>query len=53
MGVKYGNYGSKKGGGKTDHQPTPKGSSKSSGSQLGSYGSKEGGGKWTSPGKKG
>lgn len=50
MGVKHGEYGSKSGGGKHAGQPSPKGSSKSSGLQTGSYGSKEGGGKYTSPG---
>lgn len=50
MPTKYGYAGSKEGGGKHAGQPTPKGTSKSSGSQLGSYGSKEGGGKWTPPG---
>ena len=50
MASKYGAYGSKSGGGKHEGQPTPKGKSVKSGSQLGSYGSKSGGGAYTSPG---
>ena len=51
MAVTYGTYSSNAGGGKHEGQPSPKGTSKDSGSQLGSYGSKEGGGAWNSPGK--
>ena len=51
MGSKYGTYSSKKGGGKHEGQPNPKGSNPSSGQKLGSYSSKDGGGKYTSPGK--